>query len=67
MGFVKGVISFISDISVNNVYHGLLREGLKVSEAVRDDSVMQHLNMGIDYINYMHIYYAVLEKDTTSE
>lgn len=52
---MKGETSFISDISVTNVCHGMLREGLKVSEAVRGDSVMQHFNMSVD-IYQLHIY-----------
>lgn len=53
---MKGEISFVSDISVTNVYHGLLRERLRVSEAIRDDSVMQHFKMRIDiYQLYVYI------------
>lgn len=54
---MKGEISFESGISVTNVYPGLLGEGLKVSEAVRDDFVMQHFNMRIDvYQLYIYLY-----------
>lgn len=74
-GFVKGEISFISNISVANVYPGLLREGLKVSEAVRDDFVMQHFNMRIHvyqlYISIDRYRYAYIlcsaGRDSTSE
>lgn len=72
---MKGETSFVSDISVTNVYHGLLREGLKVSKAIRDDSIMQHFKMRISiyqlYISIDRYRYAYIlcsaGRDTTSE